>query len=263
MRARLTGPRFAGQVAAAVSLVEAPSNNGKAAAVAKVVMAIVLGNKTGLSIEKFLESPFVSKHPKLISKGVKAAAAEAAVTAETIAVADLEEAKRLAAEFEAAEFEAMGGGALTMALAQEAEPMDPLRECWLVHERLRVSEARSINRAEILTARTGAAAEAAEVTAAEAAAVVEAVAAAEAAATAGAAAKAAADALGARTALAPELPKKPGGGAGGMAEDAEEIPGRPMFSVGAREELKTRGGSLSSDGANAAVQAERSTLIKF
>jgi hypothetical protein len=26
--------------------------------------------------------------------------------------------------------------------------------------------------------------------------------------------------------LAPELPKEPGGGAGGMAEDAEEIPGR-------------------------------------
>ena len=35
--------------------------------------------------------------------------------AEAIAVADLEEAKCLAAEFEA-----MGGGALTMALAQEA-----------------------------------------------------------------------------------------------------------------------------------------------
>jgi len=34
-----------------------------------------------------------------------------------------------------------------------------------------------------------------------------------------------------------------------MAEDAEEIPGRP-------EELKTRGGSLSSEGANAAAQAE-------
>jgi hypothetical protein len=50
--------------------------------------------------------------------------AEAAVTAaEAIAVADFEEAKRLAAEFEA-----MGGGALTMALAQEAEPGDPLRE---------------------------------------------------------------------------------------------------------------------------------------
>jgi hypothetical protein len=45
-----------------------------------------------------------------------------------------------------------------------------LRECWLAHERFRVSEARSINRAEILTARTDAAAEAAEVAAAEAAA---------------------------------------------------------------------------------------------
>ena len=49
-----------------------------------------------------------------------------------------------------------------------------------------------------------------------------------------AAAKAAADALGAQAALASELPKEPGGGAGGMAEDAEEIPGRPMVSVGAR-----------------------------
>jgi hypothetical protein len=47
-----------------------------------------------------------------------------------------------------------------------------------------------------------------------------------------------------------------------MAEDAEKIPGRPVFSVGGREELKTRGGSLSSEGANAAVQAERSTPIK-
>jgi hypothetical protein len=98
-----------------------------------------------------------------------------------------------------------------------------------------VSEDRSINRAEILTARTNAAAEAAQVTAVKAAA-------AEAAATAGAAAKVAIDALGARAALAPELPKEPGGGADGKAEDAEEIPGRPVFSVGAREELKTRGG---------------------
>jgi hypothetical protein len=57
--------------------------------------------------------------------------------AEAIAEANSEEAKRLAAEFEA-----LGGGALTMALAQEAEPGDPLRECWLAHERLRVSEAR-------------------------------------------------------------------------------------------------------------------------
>ena len=34
-------------------------------------MAIVLGNKTGLLITKFLESPFAGKHPKLISKGTK------------------------------------------------------------------------------------------------------------------------------------------------------------------------------------------------
>ena len=97
-----------------------------------------------MSIEKFLEAPFAGKHPKLISKGAKAAAAEAAVTAsEAIAVADLEEAKRLAAKFEA-----LGGGALIMALAQKAEPGDSLRECWLAHERLRVSKAISINRAE-------------------------------------------------------------------------------------------------------------------
>jgi hypothetical protein len=81
----------------------------------------------------------------------------------------------------------MGGGALTMALAQEAEPGDPLRKYWLVHERFRASEARWINHAEISTARTDAAAEVAEVAAAkaaaaEAAAAVEAVAAAEAAA---------------------------------------------------------------------------------
>ena len=83
-----------------------------------------------------------------------------------------------------------------------------------------MSKARSINCAEILTAHTEAAAEVAEVAAAEAAA-------AEAAAVG-----TTADALGAQTALAPELPKEPGGGANGMAEDAEEIPGRPVFSVG-------------------------------
>jgi hypothetical protein len=102
----------------------------------------------------------------------------------------------------------------------------------------------------------------AEAAAAEAAAAVEAVAAAEAvaavesAAAAGAASKAAANAPGADAAFSPELPKEPGGGADGMAEDAEEIPGRP-------EEFKTRGGSLSSEGANAAAQAERSTPIKL
>ena len=103
---------------------------------------------------------------------------------------------------------------------------------------------------------------AAEAAAAEAAAAVKAAAAAESAAAvesaaaAGAASKAAADAPGAEAALSPELPKEPGGGAGGMAEDAEEIPGRP-------EELKTRGGSLSSEGANGEVQAKRSTPIKI
>jgi hypothetical protein len=127
---------------------------------------------------------------------------------------------------------------------------------------------------EVLTARADTAAEVAEISAAEAAAAeaaaaVEAIAAAEAAAAvesaaaAGAAAKVAADAPGAEAALAPELQKEHGGGTDGMAEDAKEIPGRPVFSVWAREALKTRGGSLSSEGANAAAQAERSTPIKF
>jgi hypothetical protein len=114
--ARLTGSQFAAQVTALVSLVEAPANHRKASTVAKEVMAIILGNRTSLTIEKILEAPFAGKHPKLIKRGTKAAAAEAAVTtAEAIAVADSEEAKRLAAELEA-----MGVGALTMALAQEA-----------------------------------------------------------------------------------------------------------------------------------------------
>ena len=97
-----------------------------------------------------------------------------------------------------------------------------------------------------MTARTDTPAEVVEVAAAEAAAAeaavaVEAVAAAEAvaavesAAAAGASAIAAAEAPGAESALVPELPKEPSGGAGGIAEDAEEILGRPMFSVGARE----------------------------
>ena len=96
----MTGPRFAAQVAAAVSLVEAPANHRKATTVAKKVMAIMLGNKTGLSIKNFLQSPFAGKYQKLISKGTKAAAAEAAVTtAEAIAVADLKKANRLATLF--------------------------------------------------------------------------------------------------------------------------------------------------------------------
>ena len=84
---------------------------------------------------------------------------------EAIVVAGLDEAKRLDTKFEA-----LGGGALAVTIAQEAEAGDHMRKCYLAHERLRVSEARSINRAEILTTRTDAAAEVAEVTAAEAAA---------------------------------------------------------------------------------------------
>jgi dihydropteroate synthase len=117
----LTGPRFAAQVAAVVGLVEDPANHYEAAAVAKEIMAIKYGNTTGHSIKKILEAPVAGEHPKLISKGTKAAAAEMAVAAaEAIAVDDMEETNRLAAEFEA-----LGGGALAMALAQEAEPGDP------------------------------------------------------------------------------------------------------------------------------------------
>jgi hypothetical protein len=58
--------------------------------------------------------PSPANAPELISKGTKVAAAEAAVTAfEAIAAADLEEASRLATEFEA-----LGGGALIMVLAR-------------------------------------------------------------------------------------------------------------------------------------------------
>jgi hypothetical protein len=69
--ARLTGPQFAAQVEAVVSLVEAPANHRKASTVAKEAMAIMPGNKTSLSIEKFLEAPFAGKHPKLIKKGTR------------------------------------------------------------------------------------------------------------------------------------------------------------------------------------------------
>ena len=77
------------------------------------------------------------------------------------------------------------------------------------------------------------------VAAAEAAAAVESATAAKAAADAGATAKAAADALGAQAALASELPKEPGGGAGGMAEDAEEIPGRACVLCGGPRRIET------------------------
>jgi hypothetical protein len=81
-----------------------------------------------------------------------------------------------------------------------------------------------------------------------------------------AASRAATDALGARMAFAPELPKEPGGGAGCMCQHGRGRrgdPRRPVFSVGARGELKTQSGPLSSEGENVAVQAERSTPIFF
>ena len=81
--ARLTGPQLAAQVAAVASLVEASANHRIAPTVAKEVMAIMLGNKTGLSIEKFSESPFAGTQPKLINTSTEAAAAEAAVTAKS------------------------------------------------------------------------------------------------------------------------------------------------------------------------------------
>jgi hypothetical protein len=57
--------------------------------VVKEVVAIKYGNTTGHSIKNIPESPFAGKHPKLISKGTKAAAAETAVTAaEATAAAD-------------------------------------------------------------------------------------------------------------------------------------------------------------------------------
>jgi hypothetical protein len=52
-------------------------------------MTIKYINKTSHLITKFIESPLAGKHPELILKGTKAAAAEAAVTAaEVAAVAD-------------------------------------------------------------------------------------------------------------------------------------------------------------------------------
>jgi outer membrane receptor protein involved in Fe transport len=117
--------------------------------------------------------------------------------------------------------------------------------------------------AEVAAAKAAAAEAAAEAAAVEAVAAAESVAAVESAAAAGATAKAVADAPGAEAAFVPELPKEPGGGTGGIAEGAQEIPGRPVFRMGAREELKIRGESLSSEGANGAAQAERSSPIKF
>ena len=69
------------------------------------------------AVVSLVEAPFVNH--------CKATTAEAVVAAaEVISVADLKKTKRLAAEFEA-----LGSGALTMALAQEAEAGDHMRKC--------------------------------------------------------------------------------------------------------------------------------------
>jgi len=83
-------------------------------------MAIMPGNRTGHSIKKFLEAPFAGQHPKLVQKGTKAAAAEAAeVAAETEAAVQQEQTERLAPEVEA-----LGGGACTAAQSVVVEAAD-------------------------------------------------------------------------------------------------------------------------------------------
>jgi hypothetical protein len=163
LRTELCGARFSAQVAAAASLEATAKGFSKLAAVTKDATAIRYAINTATSIANYLRSSVLGKQPEVIRKGTKTAAAEAAAIAiESLAAAKLAETNRLAAEFEA-----LGGGVLTMALAKAAAPGDPLRECWLARERLRMSEGRSIDRAEILTARTDAAAEAALFSAAE------------------------------------------------------------------------------------------------
>jgi hypothetical protein len=135
----LCGVRFGAQTAMAVSLKATPKGFSILAAVTKDIAAICYANNMATSIANYLRSFVLGKRPKLNRKGAKAATAEAAAIAtKAIAAADLAEIKRLAAEFEV-----LGGGALTMALDEAAAPGDPLRECWLARERLRASEDRS------------------------------------------------------------------------------------------------------------------------
>ena len=116
----------------------------KLSAVTKGAVVIRCATNMATSIANYLRSSVLGKRPKPIRKGSKAAAAEAAVIAtDAIAAANLAEIKRLAAVYED-----LGGGALTMALAEEAVPVNPLREA---RERLRVFEGRPICRAGILT----------------------------------------------------------------------------------------------------------------
>ena len=112
----LCGLRFAAEVAATVSLEEVPRGLSKLATVAKDAAAIRYGHSTATSITNYLSSPVFRNLPKLARKNTKVATVEAAeVAAKAEAAARMEETKRLAAEYEA-----MGGGALTEALAQAA-----------------------------------------------------------------------------------------------------------------------------------------------
>jgi hypothetical protein len=75
-----------------VSLEATPKSFSKFMAVAKDAAAIRFANNTATSIANYLRSSVLGKRPKLLRKGTKVAAAEAAATAaaETKAAADLE-----------------------------------------------------------------------------------------------------------------------------------------------------------------------------
>jgi hypothetical protein len=186
------GPRFCAQVAEGVSLGVVSKNYSKMTAVAKDVSATRYTHYTATSIANYLRSPVFGKHPKLVRKNTKAAAVEAAeIAAEAEGTACMEETKRLAAEYEA-----MGGGAGTEALAQAAELGDLLRERWSAHTLLRESDRRAARFGELMSVREAVATEMAAtnaaVAAAATAAAAEAAAASKAAAAHEAAAKAAA-----------------------------------------------------------------------
>jgi hypothetical protein len=160
------GPRFCAQVAEGVSLGVVSKNYSKMTAVAKDVSATRYTHYTATSIANYLRSPVFGKHPKLVRKNTKAAAVEAAeIAAEAEGTACMEETKRLAAEYEA-----MGGGAGTEALAQAAELGDLLRERWSAHTLLRESDRRAARFGELMSVREAVATEMAATNAAVAAA---------------------------------------------------------------------------------------------
>jgi hypothetical protein len=100
--ANFSGALFAAHACASASLEEVPAArfDSKTAALLKEVKAIRHAQSTRISITKFLESLFFAKRPKLTRMGAKAAVAEAAAaSAATMAAADLEKTKRLAAGF--------------------------------------------------------------------------------------------------------------------------------------------------------------------